>query len=493
MMQKKLYIHIGGPKTGSSALQDFLSRNRPVLESRGFFYPGTGQAHREICEELKAHTASELQTLPDTFVGRWTRDMERSSCHTHILSAECFAGMGGGEKLRKLISPEFQVRVVYYARRQDALIESWYNESVKCRRVRLKDKLDEDLLQKYFRAGAFDHMRVVMSWAEAFGRENIIVRCYEKAQMPAGIIEDFSRLVGLSVDSALWIPAKSINKSLDIPHTEFIRLCSLRLKDETDIGPLLYWSHFQHSRILQDTKKRHLLSPGARTNILNHFEESNQRVARDCLGRDDGRLFSEPWPDPDEPWEPYEGLTVEELVPIVTELIYRQGQREQAGQPLQTFLGIANTLLKKVPGAFPSDNHAAVAHPDGRERMFPPECPATSAADLEILQKSRTVEELVPLVAKIMSERNQLNREKQPLATVFVLVNHLLSRAVALIPLRKRQRLGHRYCRRRAGSWIKDSSSISGDRRPEQQRLQTLPCKEPAGAGNKGYLLSGIC
>ena len=36
---KTLYIHIGTPKTGSSAIQAFLSQNREVLTQKGFCYP----------------------------------------------------------------------------------------------------------------------------------------------------------------------------------------------------------------------------------------------------------------------------------------------------------------------------------------------------------------------------------------------------------------------------------------------------------------------
>ena len=55
-MDKKLYIHIGGPKTGTTALQIFLAQNRQALERQGFCYPGNEDAHWGICTNLQEHT-----------------------------------------------------------------------------------------------------------------------------------------------------------------------------------------------------------------------------------------------------------------------------------------------------------------------------------------------------------------------------------------------------------------------------------------------------
>ena len=38
-MKKTIYLHIGHPKTASSSLQHFLSKNREALEKEGYIYP----------------------------------------------------------------------------------------------------------------------------------------------------------------------------------------------------------------------------------------------------------------------------------------------------------------------------------------------------------------------------------------------------------------------------------------------------------------------
>ncbi|MFA5268683.1 MAG: sulfotransferase domain-containing protein [Methanoregula sp.] len=353
-MEKTLYIHIGGPKTGTTTLQDFFSRNRQVLRDRGFFYPGSGLNHLGICRELMNQTVSGIKSLPGLSVMKWIDEVEKSDCPVCLISAECLAFMGGAEKLRELLSSSPQVKIIYYARRQDTLIESRYNQFVKASIYRMKENLDENLVDSFYRRVDFDHLQVITPWADEFGKENVIVRCYEESQMPSGIIEDFARIIGLSLDHTLEIPKKRMNASLDIHHTEFIRLCNRVFNDRPEINDYLDREQFRESLVFKHLPMQHRLAPKIRIEILNHYEPSNQQFAREYLGREDGRLFYAPWPDPSEPWEPYQGLTPEEIVPIFTEMIYTSEMRQKREiqkkelQPLTSCLEILNYFLKKV-------------------------------------------------------------------------------------------------------------------------------------------------
>ncbi|RPI39682.1 MAG: hypothetical protein EHM53_04875 [Methanoregulaceae archaeon] len=353
-MERILYLHIGGPKTGTKTLQNFFYKNRQALRDRGYFYPGRGLNHLDICDELGEHNVSRIRSLPGLSVMRWIEEVEISSCPSCIISAECLAFRGGAKKLRELLSSSCRVKVIYYARRQDELIESRYNQFVKAPVYRMKENLDEDLVDSFYERVDFDHLQVITPWAEIFGKDNVIVRCFEEIQMPNGIIEDFTRIIGLSLDDTLKIPATRMNKSLDIHHTEFIRLCNRAFKDMPEINDYLDMKHFKENRALNHVPVQHRLSPTTRIEILNHYEESNRQFAREYLGREDGRLFYAPWPDPQEPWEPYRGLTAEELVPIFTEMIYTAEMRQvrviqkKDLQPLTSCLEILNYFLKKV-------------------------------------------------------------------------------------------------------------------------------------------------
>ena len=282
-------------------------------------------------------------------------EMIRSACPACIISAEDLAGDGGAAALREHIPQTFTVKIIYYVRRQDELIESWYNQVIKTPFYQCSRKLDNTLIMENYHL--FDHDAVIRPWAALFSRENIIIRVYEEGQMNGDIIQDFSAVIGLAPDTRFVVPEVRYNQTFSSDHIEFMRLCKIQNKDDNGMHAFLY-REFRDSRISGQTKQRHLLSPSMRRNLLEQYEESNRQVAQNYLGRKDGGLFYHPWPDPDEAWEPYPGLTPEALVPIVTELIFNQAQREQEGQPLQTFFGIANNMLKKVLVRFPQIRNA---------------------------------------------------------------------------------------------------------------------------------------
>lgn len=346
-MDKKLYIHIGGPKTGTTALQLFLAQNRQALERKGFCYPGNEDAHWGICANLQEHTLSGIQARPHTFVRRCVDEVLRSSCHTSILSAECLAGQGSAAILAELIPRSLDVRVIYYARRQDFLIESWYNQMVKSSRYRMTNRLDEELLRKIYPMILFDHTRVITPWAESFGRDNVIVRCYEKRQMKGDIIKDFAAATALSIDETFSRPGEKINSSLDLYHTEFIRLCNQAFPDAPEINDFFIEHRFHQSRFFENRPKQNLLSPKARIEILENYQGSNQHIAREYLGRDDGHLFYDPWPAPDDPWEPPRSITAEDLAPIITEMITNLDLQKRKKEPLATLFWYLNKAARK--------------------------------------------------------------------------------------------------------------------------------------------------
>ena len=57
---------------------------------------------------------------------------------------------------------------------------------------------------------------------------------------------------------------------------------------------------------------RYVMPPQKRLDLVNAYAASNRRVAIEYLGREDGILFTSPLPNPDEEWESYPGLSIEE-------------------------------------------------------------------------------------------------------------------------------------------------------------------------------------
>ena len=74
----------------------------------------------------------------------------------------CRPGRGGNPPGTD--SGSLAVTVVYYARRQDALIASWYNEMVKSGYFREGKPLDEEFLTGVYPMALFNHARMIKPW-----------------------------------------------------------------------------------------------------------------------------------------------------------------------------------------------------------------------------------------------------------------------------------------------------------------------------------------
>jgi hypothetical protein len=334
-MKKIVYIHIGSHKTGTTAIQTFLSANRKTLKKDGYLYPGGGIAHHDMAREFRTLSAPEIRKNPGLITNKYVDEINRSGLNKILLSSEGFELLTRQQivSLKEFLPPEFHVKIIFYVRRQDEKIESSYNRSVKNLKARSCESFSEfvikktagsrhdDSLKNDVMSSSLDYYSHLLRWSEVFGRENIIVRCYEEEQFPKGIYHDFLETIGLTLNDRYLIPKNRINESLSWDLIEVMRICNTQFKDDIDFHKFLL-ENFIKINSQNKNKKQHLLSPQQRRDIIALFEESNAKVAREYLGRSDGRLFYAPLPDLQEPWEPYEGLTLEKIVPIFTQMLF---------------------------------------------------------------------------------------------------------------------------------------------------------------------------
>jgi hypothetical protein len=317
-MKKTIFLHIGAHKTGTTAIQRFLSENRHALQEDGYIYPGSGEAHHDMAREFRTLTPEEIRSKPDLAIHRYFKEIDSSEKNFVIISCEMFEflRMKIGS-LKNFLVPKYNVKIVYYVRRQDDLIESLYSWSMK----NSQQPATRTFQEFYSGFPGRDYNAILKEWKDAFGRENIIVRCYESEQLPRGIFNDFMNTVGIRIDSRYKIPAERINERLPMDLLEIIRICNKQSGADTGLHMFLIRS-LKKIRMDAVTTKQHLLSPVQRRQIISEYEKTNAQVAREYLGRDDGRLFYASLPDINEPWAPYEGLTVEKITPVLTQMLF---------------------------------------------------------------------------------------------------------------------------------------------------------------------------
>lgn len=340
-MKKTFYVHIGAHKTGTTAIQNFLLSNISALGKKGWFYERHGP---DVVFELKKHSAREIRGNPDSPVLKYFRSIDQSDLPNVILSAEGLEGLTdkGVDRFKTLMEDRYDVKIVYYVRRQDERLEAEYKQRVKSPQInqiwnrtskqgRLSATFSEFLSDNYEEVidAVLDYSEIIGRWASFFGKENMIIRVYEKQQMPDGSVKDFIRTLGIPFDDSFRLDEILFNRSFTREETEFIRICNIACKDDHDLHDFIVKSFNRLQLKKGSGSGQGYMTPRERREVISRYEESNARVAREYLHREDGRLFLAPVPSPDEPFVPFTGLTVEDLVPIVTQLLHQVDDRHK--------------------------------------------------------------------------------------------------------------------------------------------------------------------
>ncbi len=299
---RNLFVHIGAPKTGTTALQHFLHDQRKLLVREGVLYPDGGihrSAHHVLGAAVFPGRASRLDGLTrdealKTSVDAIRTEIDQVDPHTVILSTEYLWGDLSPANIRRMLAPfgDCRIHIVIYVRRQDLLAQSLYVQAVKGGESRT---FGAWLRQAREGAKAGFHFdRVMDAWRDSGVKTEIIVRVYEKGQLANDIREDFMNTV--APGSRIELPHDRIaNTSPDITTIELLRAVSTGVVDKVLANNI-------RRRLIAKSPPRTLFEPltyfgpGEAAAFVEEFAESNAIVARRYLGREDGVLFRDPPP-----------------------------------------------------------------------------------------------------------------------------------------------------------------------------------------------------
>ena len=207
MIRKRVVIHIGQTKTGTTSIQNFLHCNQKQLECSGIHYcdrPCRSTSHRYLFHLMNASVAQPNQAKPrqrhldrlqeifgDDCVQNiswyWNYFKQRafkSSCHTSIISEELLWELGNfnhtsrmqilllfSKILHEFIDPD-DITIVIALRHHAEWLESWHNQMV-------KDQANQFKVARFFKGeltrGAFAYRKKIDHWKEAFPLASIKV------------------------------------------------------------------------------------------------------------------------------------------------------------------------------------------------------------------------------------------------------------------------------------------------------------------------------
>lgn len=364
---REIILHLGVPKTGTSAIQVFLARNRAALAARGVDYLPIGEfglgREGHISSGNGAYLARTL--LPENAPARladarphhaaFYAALEQSACATGLVSSELFTDARHElfeELLVALRAKGIAPRAIIYVRRQDQLLTSAYIQQVKRHG---STELPDTYVRRAYRNftflqyASFYHRLVAL-----FGAGQVQVRRYGPALCEGPrLFQDFLTALEMAPEG-FATGLSEVNTSLS-PNQIAIMLLINRYRPRMQFSDTI----IENSVYLDPAsagRRHHLLSRDVVEDIERFFREENARLAGECF--DAEQLFgpSEPFLAP----QSVTGATLsfEDLVNFFGGLLVRYDER----------LMLLERRLKEVCGALHSLKAEARAR-DGAEQV----------------------------------------------------------------------------------------------------------------------------
>ncbi|WP_221795292.1 tetratricopeptide repeat protein [Oceanobacter mangrovi] len=220
---KRLILHIGSPKTGSSAIQNYFTNNSESFQRYGIYYPphgldvnGISGGHGRIGVEIDNENFSKARAIVDGFMS----EADKKNC-TLILSGEIFFTQPEG--IFKVLEG-LNVQIISFFRHPLEAFKSYYNQGVK----RHYSPHPISFLAQHEGHRSQDGVtgKILLRWAELFGIDRVILIPYTELQSSSTDSPgEICTLLGLPYEK----PAPRINHSYTPAAIEFKRIVNLIL------------------------------------------------------------------------------------------------------------------------------------------------------------------------------------------------------------------------------------------------------------------------
>lgn len=214
---KKIVLHIGANKTGTTSIQNFFSEQEVELrEKHGVLYPVAGRvwnAHFKLAWAVGAGKVIDGQER------EWVKlrdEIEASTCNTFVLSSENFILVKDPKSIRFIrdLFPDYEFQIVLYARRQDYWLESLFLQRIK---MGFLEKTFLEFLAQPDQE--LDYEKILFPWNDVFGSESISVIDFDSEAKKKGSVRAFFDIINV-VD--VKVLEKRDNDSLDRNLAEFL-------------------------------------------------------------------------------------------------------------------------------------------------------------------------------------------------------------------------------------------------------------------------------
>lgn len=304
----EVILHIGTHKTGTTSLQAFMRANREGFAQQGIGIPYTTVKHGGISLDRNANflTLSVWDAIePGKARPADKKFIEAGSQALRETLATYPKALLSDEKLwfRGAVDDRYwaqlkqtlhgfgvdRVKVIVYFRRQDQFITSLWSQYVK------GTTREQRPLKQYARTKKskliMDYDRGVRNLENQFGKENIVVRVFDRKGFVGGdLYHDFCDAIGCTYLDSFEIPQIETNPSLNKCFTSTKRIINkgpLYLEGSNVFSPI----SFSAQSVSSEKTDATLFGGKEAAELVAGYEKGNRRIAKDYFGRRRKELF----------------------------------------------------------------------------------------------------------------------------------------------------------------------------------------------------------
>jgi hypothetical protein len=227
---RRLILHIGSHKTGSTSIQKFLLKNRNSLKEIGWILfcerpDGTESVHGNANswvsfsgekKEFKAKLDKRLFSALNETTGNM------------IISCEELSWLYQSEEIQYVFDELSQIfndiKVICYIRRQDKHLLSHYHQGFRYPHSSARDFFGNNICivpthLKYYQ-NYLDYTEKLSCWAVSFGGNNLYVREFSRDKFEGeNVVSDFLKILNLNIKLDPDDESEPVNESLNLIQT----------------------------------------------------------------------------------------------------------------------------------------------------------------------------------------------------------------------------------------------------------------------------------
>lgn len=247
-MQRRLIIHAGFPKSGTTALQASFRENSQILKASGVEYPETkNDAHHAAAAALVGRSIGWQSSKRDQ--ANWeelVRSINESPSDVVLISSE-FLTAAGKKHIRRIKEDfsDFHIEIFFTLRPLNRIIPSIYQQNLKKGSIHsypewISKKFMTDTGELRQTPRLINHAQVIETWAKVFGSENVSLIIGDSKQ-PELLYRLTENLLGISELSQ--VHTRALNRSLTVRESEILRRVNSSVKQN--------WSWYEYQKLIR--------------------------------------------------------------------------------------------------------------------------------------------------------------------------------------------------------------------------------------------------